>query len=134
MKAARQRGFIPVRRVFQTAVALALCLSLGLHWAVLQSVAWTGMLVDYSRSGAISEAIQKTFDGRHPCKLCKLVSEGKKSEKKQESAAAGNQLDPCVQFEIVAYVFPDNPARPLGGQFDFFTRSRLPSIPPPKSA
>lgn len=66
------------------AVAL-LTLSLGLHWAVLQSVAWTGMLATRVQTGSILEAIQTTFDGQHPCRLCLAVRDGKaESEKGQE--------------------------------------------------
>lgn len=55
---------------------LVLTLTLGLHWAVLQSVAWTGMLVRYSRNATIVEALQKTFDGKHPCSLCRFIQQG----------------------------------------------------------
>jgi hypothetical protein len=48
----------------------ALFLMLGGHWVLLQSIAWTRMLVDYSHDGSLAEAIGKTFDGRHPCKMC----------------------------------------------------------------
>lgn len=50
-----------------------LALSLGLHWALLQSVAWTGMFIRFSRQFNVVEALQKTFDGHHPCSLCKFV-------------------------------------------------------------
>lgn len=71
-----------------------LCLSLGLHWLLLQSVAWIGMVVKYSQSGSIKAALVKTFDGQHPCKLCKVVQDGKKSEKKQHAQKPAQKLDP----------------------------------------
>jgi len=36
---------------------------LGGHWLVLQSVAWTRMLADFSRQDSLPAAISKTFDG-----------------------------------------------------------------------
>ena len=64
---------------------LVLTLTLGLHWAVLQSVAWTGMLVQYSRDATFVEALQKTFDGKHPCSLCRFIQQGGKSERDSSS-------------------------------------------------
>ena len=38
-----------------------------------------------STTESFCAALSKTFDGKHPCKLCKLVKEGKKSESKSEA-------------------------------------------------
>jgi hypothetical protein len=77
-----------------TAVSV-LVLSLGLHWALLQTVAWTGMLLTYSRGTSLSEAVTKTFDGQHPCALCKFVENGRAEEKEQEQ----QQLKPGSKFD-----------------------------------
>jgi hypothetical protein len=71
-------------RVANLVVAFLLVFSIGGHWALLQSVAWMGMLVSYSSAESFKSAVEKTFDGRHPCKLCKTVEQGKKCEKKQQ--------------------------------------------------
>ena len=92
------------------------------------------MLFNYSRDATFSEAIQKTFDGQHPCKLCKIVSEGKKSERKQESNVSGKKLEPWVQFEAVVFIFPHFSAPSLVFQIDYCTRFDLPPVPPPKAA
>jgi hypothetical protein len=39
------------------------------------------MVVKYSQEAALVEAFSMTFDGALPCKLCKAVHEGKRSEK-----------------------------------------------------
>jgi hypothetical protein len=65
-------------------IVLALAGSIGLHWAFLQSVAWVGMVISYSESAPLSEALAKTFDGRHPCSLCKEIAHGKAADKKPE--------------------------------------------------
>jgi len=54
-------------RLSKLVLALALASSIGLHWAFLQAVAWMGMVASYARVLPISEALQKTFDGKHPC-------------------------------------------------------------------
>lgn len=80
-------------RLGRTATILALCLSLGLHWLALQSVAWTTMLVANVRHTTLSEAVAKTFDGAHPCDLCQVVAQGKKSEKKSDLLPKISKMD-----------------------------------------
>ena len=50
-------------------VMLPLIYSIGLHWFLLESVAWVSLIVSDSQLGNLGEANSKTFDGRHPCKL-----------------------------------------------------------------
>ena len=59
----------------------ALMVSIGLHWAVLQSAAWVGMAVTYTvQTGSVAEGLSNTFDGDHACPLCHMVAEGTKSK------------------------------------------------------
>jgi len=74
-------------------VVLAVVLATGSHWVLLQSVAWVGMTVDFSRTEALGTALQKTFDGQHPCTLCKLVDEGRKGERKTDMQKVQPKLD-----------------------------------------
>jgi len=52
----------------------------GGHWAVLQGVAWTQMLWDYSREASFQQALQMTFSGEAPCDLCESISEKRAEE------------------------------------------------------
>ena len=61
----------------------ALLVSMGGHLALLQTIAWGDMLVEFSSKGSFSEAVDKTFDGEHPCHLCKVVKKSKSEEKKK---------------------------------------------------
>ena len=63
-------------------IALALFLTAGGHYALLQTVAWTTMVNDFSRTGSLSMAVEKTFDGRHPCSLCKKITKARSTEEK----------------------------------------------------
>lgn len=47
----------------------------GGHWMLLQAFAWGRMIVVYSQEGTLAEAVKKTFDGKHPCKFCRVVQE-----------------------------------------------------------
>lgn len=72
-----------------TGTAASLCAVLfmiGGHWFLLQSVAWSRMLADFARESPLSEAIVKTFDGRHPCKMCRNIQEGRQQEEQQQKA------------------------------------------------
>ncbi|MEZ5385506.1 MAG: hypothetical protein R3F13_08325 [Prosthecobacter sp.] len=72
--------FRPFARIL---IAAALMTSIGLHWAVLQSAAWAGMIVSYSlREGSLITGLSQTFDAEHPCTLCGAVAFGMKKEKK----------------------------------------------------
>ena len=71
-------------RLSKLLIVLALAGSLGLHWAFLQVVAWTGMMINYWQDRPVTEAVSATFDGQHPCTLCKQIAKGKQAEKKPE--------------------------------------------------
>ncbi len=66
-------------------VCCALYLS-GAHRVALQTTAWTGMVIARSISGPLSEAVQSTFDGEHPCQVCKVISSGKQTEERSRQA------------------------------------------------
>ena len=87
---------IPWPALGRLVVVLALSFSLGPHWALLQTAAWAGMLLRYSHDGSFMEAAAKTFDGRHPCAVCKIVAEGSAKEKSQEQ----KQLKPGLKLEF----------------------------------
>ncbi len=66
---------------------------MGGHWALLQTVAWTNMLATNLQTDSLPEALAKTFDGEHPCKMCKQIDAGKKSEKKSEFPGAAKKIE-----------------------------------------
>jgi hypothetical protein len=41
------------------------------------------MLVNYSSADGLMEGARKTFDGQHPCAMCKAIAAGKQEEQKQ---------------------------------------------------
>ena len=56
----------------------------GAQWTVLQVTAWTGMLVTRSQRVALADAVETTFDGQHPCRLCSAITAEQKEEKQKE--------------------------------------------------
>ena len=66
---------------------MILCCALylsGAHWMVLQTTAWTGMLISRSLSASVVEALDSTFDGQHPCRMCEAISSGKQTEERSQ--------------------------------------------------
>ena len=74
-------------------VVVVLVLSTGLHWAALQSIAWTTMIAANLGCESLSMAVSQTFDGRHPCPLCKAIAAAKKAEKKNDGLALKLKLE-----------------------------------------
>ncbi len=113
-------------------IALALASSIGLHWTVLQVVAWAGMIVGYSQEAPLGEAVVKTFDGQHPCKLCKEIAKGKQSEKKPEFKSELSKLE--FRYVPSAFIFraPSSfrEVRVGNDRADLLTHA--PPVPPPR--
>src|SRR5438094_5338716 len=79
--------------VGRIATIFALCCAIGLHWIALQSLAWTTMIIDYSKRAPLRQAVIQTFDGTHPCSLCHAVNTGKNSEKKSDLQSSTPKVD-----------------------------------------
>jgi hypothetical protein len=114
----------------------ALLVSLGGHLVLLQTVAWSTMLLSYSQNASLKEAAKKTFDGDHPCPLCKAVKESRKEEKKLPMFKAESKkemLPPAgvALYERIGHVFGLEPTHYR------FTISLGPddvAVPPPRLA
>jgi hypothetical protein len=122
-------------RFCSSLVAVLLIFSIGGHWALLQSVAWVSMVVNFSKEAPLEVAVSKTFDGKHLCNLCKLVKKGKESERKRDAIKVKSQVDYwlCAQEAIVS--LPDD-AADFGFSSESVLRSWLdgPPSPPPRVA
>lgn len=120
------------RRVHKLVVVALLILAVGAHWFLIQSAAWAGMLVSYSRGTSFEKAWTKTFSGKYPCQLCQLVKEGKKSEQKREML----KLDLKLEYILVADAAMLHPPRPHGqlkpANEHAASRCEPPPSPPPR--
>src|SRR5471030_1864495 len=112
---------------------VALLAASGGHWAVLQSVAWTTMLADNLQSNSFCDAVTKTFDGRHPCPLCKAVSAGKQSEKKADFTLELKKLEfPPAPEKLVLFAPTRFELLPLINT-SAEAIAHQPPVPPPRS-
>jgi len=111
---------------------VALLAATGAHWTVLQSVAWTTMLADNWCAGSFSQAVERTFDGKHPCPLCNAIATGKKSEKKTEFPLQTQKLEFPPVLEKLVLVAPTRfQLLPQANTFDESLTPK-PLTPPPR--
>ena len=97
------------KRVAALACGLAACVVMGGgHWAALQTFAWVRMSVDYTvATGSVREGLARTFDGEHPCELCRQVKAGVEKERHEERQKPGKEVDAGkIKFAAVLPVAP----------------------------
>jgi hypothetical protein len=115
-------------------IVLMLVTVTGTHWMLLQSVAWVGMAVSFARTESLPVALEKTFDGRHPCQLCKAVAEGKQHESKQEARQPGFKLELFCEAKPVRLDVPPLVESPFPFTASHANRCDVPPVPPPRRA
>jgi hypothetical protein len=120
--------------VARIALVLVVCLSIGPHWAALQPVAWATMIIEYSQSAPLAKAVADTFDGKHPCDLCKHINHAQHSEKKREAQSTTVKQDLlCVKRAVVLFRSYTDLSFPLE-HLTATVETRSPPVPPPRSA
>lgn len=129
-----------MRAPFRIVAVVLLSFALGLHWAALQSAAWTSMLIERIQSASLADALRTTFDGKHPCNICIVVRDGRAAEQGNPAASteAGKQ---SPQLELTLSPAPwlwvlDPPAcmPAVTTVMGFAARLDPPPIPPPRFA
>jgi hypothetical protein len=143
--AARREGLIDAKTIVPYArgvlhcitraiTVLALSGAIGLQWLALQSIAWTSMIIDYSKRGTLCHAIAQTFDGAHPCSLCRVVNKANSSENKTDLQVLTPKVDMiCTKGRAITLF------RPFVN-FEYSTSNcflseiaHSPPIPPPRA-
>ncbi len=111
-------------------------LALGTAPLVVQSVAWGLMLVEYSRTSDFTAAVEMTFDGEHPCRLCREIQkQQKEGEKKQQATPTPRDL---VLYHVAGVVSTrplETFRQPQERTCDvalLVTRTQRPLVPPPR--
>lgn len=83
------------RLLFCLLTLLHLC---GGHLGVLQVVAWTRMIRDYSEERGLLEGVKDTFDGAHPCSLCNRISEEKRNQPADQDPLSQIKTEPFAKW------------------------------------
>ncbi len=133
MRRPRIRSAAPFSR--GAALFAAALLGLG-PLGLLQAVAWTGMAFDYSARYGLAEGLGRTFDGQHPCPMCKEITQARQKEKDSKAAVT---LTPVKLICIAAPSATRASKAPLREDRTYFvvresfsTRADRPPSPPPR--
>jgi hypothetical protein len=122
------------RCIGRVVTIFALCCAIGLHWLTLQSIAWTSMIIDYSKRGTLCQAIAQTFDGAHPCSLCHIVDKGKTTEKKSDLQLLTPKIDMICTKRAITLIRPCASIDYVAGHFSVFKLGESPPVPPPRNS
>src|SRR5437867_13443389 len=120
-------------RLLRWLAVVTLTFVLGGHWAFLQSVAWVTMVAGYSQSEPLKQALVRTFDGKHPCPICKCVATGKKSEQKHDTQKLLAKLDFFLASSPIRLLPPAREPLPFPLIRSADPRSESPPTPPPRN-
>ncbi len=94
------------------------------------------MVISYSQRAPLREALSKTFDGKHPCALCKAIQKGRAEEQKRDN----QQLNPSVKLDIAViwqgsdFIFTTGRERTPSRDTNFSARPEAPPKPRPRLA
>ena len=122
----------------------ALCLILMMQGpaVMMQEVAWAKMLVTYTQQRGLKRGVIETFDGKHPCSLCKKAGEIRKSENPNNPAekpiASLKRLSWAEMVSTGTVVLPRATSREIDVKSpiilaDYQDRNRdAPDSPPPE--
>lgn len=111
-------------------------LSVGLHWGAVQVIGWAEMTLEFSRTATLTEALEMTFDGEHPCHLCKLVQEhGSPSQEKDKNPSKTEIKLPPVSLWADSLTLGERhfqKSRLIIADFFAPARRDPPPLPPPR--
>jgi hypothetical protein len=79
-----------MRRFSALFVLCAWLLASGAHWDIVQGFAWARMVVNYSRTMPLDEAVKLAFNADNLCGVCEFVADNK------TRAAADNASAPVA--------------------------------------
>ena len=115
-------------------VIAVLVITTGAHWTALQTIAWTTMLADNLRTQSVAEAVSHTFDGEHPCPLCKAIAAAKKSEKKSEMVSPVLKMEFLPAAEMFVLISPGPASAFSLAKFSADSSFPKPPLPPPRGS
>lgn len=121
-------------RFAKLSIVFALVLAVGGHWALLQSLAWVSMTINFSKTNTLDTALEKTFSGKNPCELCHFVAEGKRSERTKEFFKPETKLDLISAATFSLPTPTESPIEFTPLLVSAFARAEAPPSPPPRLA
>lgn len=105
------------------------------HWMLLQSIAWTRMTVQFSKTVPVTQAVVEAIGGKRPCKRCHEIAKGRAKEERKDSQKTKKKTEPlfCSTVQTLGEPFHSllryKPDAPL----PFSYMRPEPLGPPPRS-
>ena len=132
----RMFDFFGRSRTFGIAAIIAVIFmsSTGSYQFVFQGFAWVKMISQFSKTEAPLQVLIKTFDGKHPCSICKKISRTHSKDQAPQISPA-QKFDPAFISAEGVLTVPDFARRSF-----FITSQSLilrgirPPTPPPRSS
>ena len=84
--------------IFRKFLAIALVLLMQGPAMLVQEVAWVNMLVTYTQERGLKRGVIETFDGEHPCEMCKAAEKLRQHSDDPEEPAAPQQARPSLAW------------------------------------
>jgi hypothetical protein len=91
------------------------------------------MVINYSQHCSFVKAVGQTFDGSHPCDLCKRISKAKDAEKKQDTQHSTPKADLICVVRQFALLRPFRPVAYSELPSFLVSGSQQPPFPPPRA-
>ena len=116
-------------------IAVALFLLAGGHWGAMQTMAWAGMLWNYTQTdGSLLSGVKKTFDGEHPCTMCDSIKTAKDKEQSKPVTLVSAKKIESLPAPMRA-VLPLRECRdfvfPVAAEVKLAARADAPPVPVP---
>jgi hypothetical protein len=90
------------------------------------------MIIDYSKRGTLCQAIAQTFDGAHPCSLCRVVNQANSTEKKSDLHAVTQKVDMICPATEPSRIQPFIKFDYAIDKFAVYEIRQSPAVPPPR--
>jgi hypothetical protein len=100
----------------------------GGPYALVQTYAWAGMLVSYSKEDGLLKGAKETFSGEKPCALCCKIAEAKKSD---SDHGKSNDLPVSPTVKLLKEMLPTSPLALAPPRFTEAPKAMFPGMIPP---
>lgn len=90
------------------------------------------MLADNARLEPLSQAIEQTFDGKHPCALCKSIAKGRQSERKPDTQLEIKKLEFLRESAVIVIASPEHFILCEERAVLHSSLTETPPVPPPR--
>jgi hypothetical protein len=125
------------RRIQLLLVLFAWLLATGSQWHLVQTFAWSRMVVAYAKTMPLREAVRLTFTPDNMCGVCELVSLAQQQNSTDSALPVGTSLDsksPLIFQPVAAVIVATGCPRiwSLSDRKILSAERTAPPIPPPR--